>query len=361
MSLRATSFLAIATVLAAASPVAVQGSTGDCAPDLAALSGWDGIWISEGNETGINGRVAAEASLNRRLAGLEAPWNDLGWRRFGAMLRIAMAGETKQAGWGFPMMMDTAAPLKFVIAPNETVIASQYREVRYVYTDGRGHVPEEDRYATTWGDSIGCWESGALTIETVGAKFDPGYNYWAPPLSEEARFVERLRLVAPGRIEGEMTITDPVTLTAPWTVSLAFVRVEAMDRLIHESDIFENDRSLVDRESLTIAPPRAATFEPISLPTTVELSPAELDRIVGRYAVEGLPLELIVERQEGRLVFQVPPSLTTFLPLFAESPLSFASIDGGTFRFLVDEAGSVTGFEGTAPNGMPVTGKRIAP
>src|SRR5690606_265202 len=272
-----------------------------------------------------------------------------------------VAGQTKQAGWGYPMMMDTAAPLKFVISPKETVIASQYREIRYVYTDGRDHVPEEDRYATTWGDSIGCWHDNTLTIETVGAKFDPGHNYWAPPLSEEARFVERLRLVAPGRIESEMTITDPVTLTAPWTVSLAYVRGDARDRLIHESDIFEHDRSVVEGDSPTIAPPRAATFEPVSLPTSVELSPAELDRVVGRYAFEGLPLELIVERGGGRLLFQVPPSLTTFLPLFAESPLSFASIDGGTFRFLVDEAGNVTGFEGTGPNGMPMTGKRISP
>lgn len=361
MSRGAASLLALPIALAAASPAQAEGPTGDCAPDLAALSGWDGIWIAEGNETGINGRVAADAPVNRRLAGFDAPWNALGWGRFGAMLRIAGAGETKQAGWGFPMMMDTAAPLKFVIAPKETVIASQYREIRYVYTDGREHVPEEDRYATTWGDSTGCWEGNTLTIETVGARFDPGHNYWAPPLSDDARFVERLRLVAPGRIEGEMTITDPVTLTAPWTVSLAYVRIETMDRLIHESDIFDNDRSLVDRESLTIAPPRAATFEPVSLPTSVELAPAELDRIVGRYAFEGLPLELIVERRDAGLAFQVPPSLTTFLPLFAESPLSFASIDGATFRFLVDEAGNVTGFEGTGPNGMPMSGKRVSP
>lgn len=361
MSVRVAPLLALPVVLAAASPAAAQGYREDCAPDFAALPGWAGVWIAEGNETGINGRVTAEAPVNRRLAGFDAPWNELGWRRFGAILRIAATGTTKQAGWGYPMMMDTAAPLKFVVSPNETVIASQYREIRYVYTDGRGHVPDEDRYATTWGDSIGCWEGTTLTVETVGAKFDPGYNYWAPPLSEEARFVERLRLVAPGRIESEMTITDPVTLTAPWTVSLAYVRVDTMDRLIHESDIFENDRSVVDGDSPTIAPPRAATFEPVSLPATVELAPAELDRIVGRYAFEGLPLELIVERRDAGLAFQVPPSLTTFLPLFAESSLSFASIDGARFRFTIDEAGSVTGFEGTGPNGMPMSGKRVSP
>lgn len=360
MSVRAAPILALPIALAAATAQA-QDSPGTCAPDLAALSGWDGVWIAEGNETGINGRVTAEAPVNRRLAGFDAPWNELGWRRFGAMLRIAVAGQTKQAGWGYPMMMDTAAPLKFVISPKETVIASQYREIRYVYTDGRGHVPEEDRYATTWGDSIGCWNGNTLAIETVGAKFDPGHNYWAPPLSDEARFVERLRLVAPGRIEGEMTITDPVTLTAPWTVSLAYVRVDAMDRLIHESDIFENDRSVVEGDSSTIAPPRAATFEPVALPATVALAPAALDRVVGRYVFEGLPLELIVERRDDGLVFQVPPSLTTFLPLFAESPSSFASIDGATFRFLIDEAGRVTGFEGTGPNGMPMSGKRVIP
>src|SRR5690606_28744690 len=183
VNVRAAPLLALPIVLAAASPAAAQGSTGDCAPHLAALGGWDGIWIAEGNETGINGRVAAEAPANRRLAGFDAPWNELGWRRFGAMLRIAFAGTTKQAGWGFPMLMDTAAPFKFVVSPRETVIASQYREIRYVYTDGRGHVPEDDRYATTWGDSIGCWEGNALTIETVGARFDPGHNY----RSEERR------------------------------------------------------------------------------------------------------------------------------------------------------------------------------
>ena len=125
MRVRAASLLALSIALAAASPARAQSSTGDCAPDLAALSGWDGVWISEGNETGINGRVAAEAPLNRRLDGFDAPWNALGWGRFGAMLRIAVAGETKQAGWGFPMMMNTVAPLKFVIAPNETVTLAE--------------------------------------------------------------------------------------------------------------------------------------------------------------------------------------------------------------------------------------------
>jgi hypothetical protein len=79
------------------------------------------------------------------------------------------------------------------------------------------------------------------------------FNYLAAPLSEQAHFVEQLRLVAPGRIEGEMTITDPVTLARPWTVHFAFVPA-GIDRLVYEGDPLL-DRNRVEGDTVTIAPP----------------------------------------------------------------------------------------------------------
>jgi hypothetical protein len=49
--------------------------------------------------------------------------------------------------------------------------------------------------------------------------------------------------VAPDRIESGMTITDPATLTRPWTIHIAYVWEKQVDRLIHDGDMFENDRS----------------------------------------------------------------------------------------------------------------------
>jgi hypothetical protein len=83
------------------------------------------------------------------------------------------------AAWGFPTMMSSYSEIKFVIAPAETVIISQYRDVRYVYTDGRAHPPEDELWPNNWGDSTGCWNGDTLTIDTIGAKFDPVFNYLA--------------------------------------------------------------------------------------------------------------------------------------------------------------------------------------
>ena len=47
----------------------------------------------------------------------------------------------------------------------------------------------------------------------------------APPLSEDARYSERIRLDG-DRLLIDMTIEDLVTLTQPWKARLALVRVD---------------------------------------------------------------------------------------------------------------------------------------
>jgi hypothetical protein len=149
--------------------------------------------------------------------------------------------------------MSGAAPLQFLVTPHETLILNVYRDVRHVYTDGRPLPPEEDRWPTTWGESIGHWEGDTLVIETVSVEEPIKYFFVVPPLSSKARYVERIRRVGPDRIENEITIEDPETLTGPWTQTMAYVRAEGLDRLIHEA--FTNDRSAVEGGVFTILPP----------------------------------------------------------------------------------------------------------
>ena len=51
-----------------------------------------------------------------------------------------------------------------------------------------------------------------------------------------------------------MTITDPVALSAPWVVNLAYERAKGLDRMIN--DDYDNDRSEVENGMFTIAPPK---------------------------------------------------------------------------------------------------------
>jgi hypothetical protein len=340
--------------LIAAQPVNALAAKADCrAKNPAGLSSWSGVWMAEGAESGLNGRPRLAAIVT--LSAFGAPWNDEGWSRVESALRVTAKTGRKEAGWAFPMMMAGLSPFKFVIAPAETVIANQYRDIRYVYTDGRRHPPERDRWPNPWGDSIGCWTGRALVIETTDLKFSPSFNYIGPPLSDRAVSVERLQAVAPGRIESDITITDPVTLERPWKVKVAYVHPKGIDRIVHDGDTFENDRT---DSAGAITPPR----QPVSLSTAsvkpdAQLSEAELDRVAGEYALDGTSVKLQVERRGTKLFFTMP--LPFWTRWHARGPLDFEFADA-QLHFTTDARGSVTGFTGTQADGMAISGKRIA-
>ena len=212
------------------------------------LPDWRGYWIGEGLTAEISGFPSGG---NYKLLGGDAPWSEEGRKRVEATRARQM--DQKANGWGFPLMMNSAAPMQFLITPRETLIINIYRDVRHVYTDGRSLPAVEDRWPTTWGESVGRWEGDTLVIETVSVRNPNRYFFSSPPLSEQARYVERLRMTGPDRIESVMTITDPVALSAPWVVNLVYERAKGLDRLIH--DDYDNDRSEVEGGLFTILPP----------------------------------------------------------------------------------------------------------
>jgi hypothetical protein len=231
---------------------------------FAGLPKWDGYWslatmrpeIFGFDKEILNTNVARQEEALQflgktyPLAGVAAPWNDAARGKFFAMLN-AMGGR-KTLGWGYPMMMSGAAPMQFIVTPEETLIVNIYREVRHIYTDGRKLTPPEDRWITTWGESVGHWEGDTLVIETVGVRNPPDYFQLAPPLSEKARYLERIRRTGPDSMESEVTIEDPETLTGPWHAKVAYVREKQLDRLVH--DDFTNDRSEPEGGVFTIEP-----------------------------------------------------------------------------------------------------------
>jgi hypothetical protein len=183
---------------------------------------WNGVWFTEqGAGTQISGFLASDDSHRAKqlpLIDLTAPWTDEARARF--QERLAQAAISKSEGWGYPMMMMSLTPLEFVVTDKQTLMLTMYRDVRRIATDGRPLSAPEDRWFTAWGESVGRWEGDTLVIETVAVR-QPNLFFRAPPFSEAAHYTERLRMVSPDRIEGEMTIDDPVALTRPRTVKQA--------------------------------------------------------------------------------------------------------------------------------------------
>ncbi len=98
------------------------------------------------------------------------------------------------------------------------------------------------------------------------------------------------------------------------------------------------------------APPPVSTHKAISLP------PAELDRVIGRYAITG-DVVLTVSREGDGLKAQFPGQSP--LPIFPEGPLDyfFRAVDA-QLRFAADEAGKVAGVTLTQ-SGRVLQGRRL--
>jgi hypothetical protein len=119
---------------------------------------------------------------------------------------------------GFPRWYTEPFLREFITTPKETwMINEQQSEVRRIYTDGRGHVPDDESYALWEGDSIGFWDGDTLVVHTVSTK--PGsWNRSEPEYSDKAETVELVKKNKDGRIETRMTVYDPETLQKPWHV-----------------------------------------------------------------------------------------------------------------------------------------------
>lgn len=354
MKRRAKAIAALSALLAFYTGAAAQETDASCEPqDLDVLAGWDGVWLAEGQETDISGRDATRAT---HFFGVDAPWNDAGWDRMRANFAVMMSGNFAQSGFGYPGMMDNFSELSFFIGPRQTVILNAYRETRVVYTDGRDHVPFDLAFPTTWGDAIGCWEGDTLTIETVGVHFDRGFNPAAAPLSDEARFEERLRLVAPGRIEMQMMITDPVYLTAPWTVETAYNRYDSVDRLLVDGAL--NDRSLVGADQ-SIAPAADGGAGDPAIAPIYPIDAATLAHFAGRYRFDESGATMVIRQHRTRLFVASPFARFASEPLFFESPNHAESLTGQGFTFTVAASGLATHVVLKMPDGSEMIAERI--
>jgi hypothetical protein len=96
-----------------------------------------------------------------------------------------------------------------------TITYEMVHETRVVPLDGRPHLP--DGVAQYNGNSRGHWDGDTLVVETRGFTDKTSVGGGAPN-STSLRTTERIRRVDPEMIEYRITIDDPMTYTAPFTL-----------------------------------------------------------------------------------------------------------------------------------------------
>jgi hypothetical protein len=116
-------------------------------------------------------------------------------------------------------------PRKVIQSPGAIAIMYEANYgLRYFYTDGRT-LPAQGSVQPFWyGYSVGRWEGDTLVVETNnlrGAESSP-YDGWldvrGSPYSDGAKFTERIRRPAYGKLEIDITLDDPKAYTKPLTL-----------------------------------------------------------------------------------------------------------------------------------------------
>jgi hypothetical protein len=123
---------------------------------------------------------------------------------------------------------------RLIYAPYPVLIAQEKDRVNLVYETNhtfrivslRHPLPKAgaDLDPLWLGYSAGRWDGKTLVIDTIGFNDKTWLDYSGLPHGEKLKVQERYTLVAPGRINGTVTITDPDTFSRPWTTAFTLVK-----------------------------------------------------------------------------------------------------------------------------------------
>ncbi len=154
---------------------------------------------------------------------------------------------------GFPRSITLPFFTEFTLTPERALhIAEEQSEVRRIYTDGRDHVPADERYALWSGDAIGFWRGQTLVAHTISLRaFDSGYNRFGPPQSEQMEVVEEITKTSDNEIIDKLTVYDPTFLTKPYHTVLAWRRVTMPGARIDTWSCNENISAAVNADGGT--------------------------------------------------------------------------------------------------------------
>lgn len=131
---------------------------------------------------------------------------------------------------GHPRWLAEPFLKEFIVTPDQTwLINEMVNDIRRIYTDGRGHVPEADRYPLYNGDSIGFWDGHKLVIHT-NQLHEGIYQRRNPDYTNQVETVEIWEKVNDRTIEVDVWVFDPPALAEPWYTKQSYARLDDPDK-----------------------------------------------------------------------------------------------------------------------------------
>jgi hypothetical protein len=146
---------------------------------------------------------------------------------------------------GHPRWLTEPFLREFIVTPEQTWLVNEMvNDIRRIYTDGRDHVPEADRYPLYDGDSIGFWDGDRLVIHTNQLKAGI-YQRSNPDYTDQVETVEIWRKASDTTIEVDVWVYDPPALVEPWYTKQAYARLSDKDLRIRYWNCGENPNNAV--------------------------------------------------------------------------------------------------------------------
>ena len=190
------------------------------------LPDWSGEWTSAGFGSWFRpGPGGVAPKLTPAAAAKLKETTDLSAKGIAYDENLSACGPA-----GFPRWLTEPFLREFVVTPKRTwLINEMMNETRRIYTDGRDHAPEADRYPLVDGDSIGFWDGQKLVIHTnqLMAR-SMGRN--APDQSDRMETVEIWENVDARTIAVDVWLYDSAVYLEPWYVQRRYAIVSNADR-----------------------------------------------------------------------------------------------------------------------------------
>ena len=223
---------------------------------FAQLPDWSGIWYGTGTlfDQSRGGRNPNGVGNNRDFPPYKPEWEARYTDFIEKMVKTGKFVDPLTLGYlgGFPRTMAPARGLQFAITPEQVWVVYERPDVRYIYTNGRGHPPDDELLGTFEGHSIGHWEGDTLVVDTVGIKGGVVIDRTGLQFSSAVHIVERIRKTDEMHLEDVLTIEDPIAFTKPWVVTRRYTRNTDKDGTMENVSSLENNRNPIVNGETTV-------------------------------------------------------------------------------------------------------------
>lgn len=217
--------LALGAYAATADKAAMPGGSWD---SIKKLPDWSGMWTPTRPPPGAHS-LGAPGGIFGDTAPLTPKYAAIRDKRV-----QAVRGEGEQGVNGIPLSnsglcLPNGTPHnmepvshEYLFTPGRVTILLENSEARRIWTDGRGHVPDELSNPSFSGDSIGHWEGNTLVVDTINI-YPEAELFIGQHVTEKTHVKERITRVG-NYIRIDTEIEDPELLSKPWRYTLWYER-----------------------------------------------------------------------------------------------------------------------------------------